>query len=131
MAGIVLASYLTWTHYYPPENDFCTLDPFWDCGKVRESPYSEVLGLPVAVIGLGGFVAILVLILLRFLKYDWPLTERFPLLILVFALVGAAFGTYLTYLEFFVILAVCILCLASFLIILATVALAVPLWRMA
>jgi uncharacterized membrane protein len=131
VAGTILAGYLTYTHYYPPEHDFCDINNFLSCSGVRESPYAGILGVPVAVIGLAGFVAILVLTLLRFFKYDWPMTEQFPLLILLLSAAGTGFGVYLTYLEFFVILAVCLLCLASFFLITISLVVAYRLYRMA
>jgi uncharacterized membrane protein len=130
VVGLLIGAYTTYLHYSPDESAFCNIDDFLNCEVVGNSTYAVLFGIPVAVIGLGGFVALVFLAAARFLWYDAPLTGRFPLLILVFAGAGSAFSAYLTYLEFFVIYALCILCFAAFFLILAVFGLAYGHWRL-
>lgn len=81
------------------------------CASVNESRYSVVYGIPVAAIGVIGYIAIL--LVLAFEK-----RIRLPLLtpeLMVFgmSLVGVLYSAYLTYLEFYVIHAVCPFCVLS------------------
>jgi uncharacterized membrane protein len=99
-AGALIAGYLTWVH-------FAELEPFCvggggACERVQSSPYARLAGVPVAVIGLAGYLAILASLALP----DRSLTA-------FLALVGAGFSAYLTYLELAVIHAICQWCVAS------------------
>lgn len=102
-AGVAVAGYLTWVHY-------ADLQPFCvggagGCERVQTSRYAELAGVPVAVIGLAGYVAILLAALVP--------GERARLTCAGLALVGVAFSVYLTYLELFVIDAICQWCVVS------------------
>jgi len=113
LAGVALSGYLLANHY-GIGSGICSINPTIDCDKVNTSPYSEILGIPVALIGMLGFVAIFVVGYLgRFYPDTW-VGERYGLLLVLLALVGAVFATYLTYIELFVILAICPFCVASF-----------------
>lgn len=75
------------------------------CKTVAESAYSELLGIDVAVLGVAGYV---MLLLAAMLRGDGARMAGFAL-----ALVGFGFSIYLTYLELFVIDAICQWCVAS------------------
>jgi uncharacterized membrane protein len=100
VVGAAIAGYLTWVHY-------AELQPFCvggggACERVQSSPYAELAGAPVAVLGLAGYLAVL---------GSLALPDRSTTAFL--ALVGAGFSAYLTYLELEVIHAVCQWCVAS------------------
>lgn len=82
------------------------------CETVQLSPYARFLGVEVALIGVLGYVAFLVLALLglqpRHAGRSWPAR-----LLLVLSGGALLFTLYLKYLEFFVIHAVCRWCVAS------------------
>jgi uncharacterized membrane protein len=81
------------------------------CHFVNFSPYSEISGIPVSVFGLSAFLAILCILLLEErLKIA---KENGPLGIFGIGLGGVAFTAYLTYLEIYVIKAICPFCVAS------------------
>jgi uncharacterized membrane protein len=87
--------------------------PVGDCNAVQSSPYARLFGvLPVGILGLAGYLGIL-------LAWSWRrlrptgLSRRAPAAIFAMALFGTLFSVYLTYLEPFVIRAVCIWCLTS------------------
>jgi uncharacterized membrane protein len=75
------------------------------CEKVAASSHSELLGVSVALIGIFGYALLLGAALLR---GDGPRVAGFGL-----ALAGFGYSVYLTYLELFVIEAVCQWCLVS------------------
>jgi len=74
---------------------------------VNRSAYSVVMGVPVALIGVVGYLALLALATLYRTKAETPV------MLLVGALAGLAFALYLTYVEAFVLAVWCILCLSS------------------
>ncbi len=100
--GLGVASYLTYVHY-ADINPVCTSS---SCLKVQTSVYSKLLGIPVAVLGLIGYVAILGSLLA-------PESETSRLATLVFTFAGFGFSMYLTYRELFSIHAVCEWCASS------------------
>ncbi len=100
--GLGVASYLTYVHY-ADINPVCTSS---SCLKVQTSVYSKLIGVPVAVLGLIGYVAILGSLLA-------PESETSRLATLVFTFAGFGFSMYLTYRELFSIHAVCEWCASS------------------
>jgi uncharacterized membrane protein len=101
--GVCVAGYLTYVHY-------AGLEPFCaggghGCERVQSSSYAKLGGIPVAVLGLGGYLAIAAALLAP--------GERARLAAAGLAVVGAGFSAYLTYLELFVIDAICQWCVAS------------------
>jgi uncharacterized membrane protein len=106
--GILVAGYLSWA-YLSDTDVLCS--GVGGCDMVRQSAYSRVLGVPVAVIGLAGYLAILAVLALE--KVSPPLADSAPVLVFGLSLVGTLYSAYLTYLEFFVISAVCPYCIVS------------------
>lgn len=105
--GLAISAYLTWVHYAEVQ-PICS--GISDCERVQTSDYAELAGIPVAVLGLVGYAAILVSLWLR--------VEITVLL----AYVAVGFSAYLTWAELFEIDAICQWCVASAL---TTVAIAV------
>jgi uncharacterized membrane protein len=101
--GLGVASYLTYIHYSgaPP---VCTAGD--SCLKVQTSAYSELAGVPVALMGLIGYVAILLSLLA-------PESETTRFATLMFTVAGFGFSAYLTYRELFTIHAICEWCASS------------------
>jgi uncharacterized membrane protein len=81
------------------------------CSTVNASPYSEIYGIPVAAVGFIGYLAILVTLILE--NYVSFFEENGPLLEFGMGLAGVVYSAYLTYLEFYVIHAICPFCVAS------------------
>lgn len=102
-AGLLISAYLSWVH-------FVGVDPVCvggggGCETVQSSRYATVLGVPVAVLGIIGYASLLLSAVMR--------GEVGVYLGFLFALVGTLFSAYLTYLEIFVIHAICQWCVAS------------------
>ena len=103
VAGLLMSAYLTWFHLLGV-SPVC-LAGNGGCETVQSSRYAEILGVPVAALGMGGYAGLLLSALLR--------GEGGALLGLFVTLVGVIFSAYLTYLELFVIYAICQWCVAS------------------
>jgi uncharacterized membrane protein len=101
--GTALAIYLTYIHY-KGLNPLCSLGQ--SCIKVQSSQWSKVGGIPVALIGLIGYVGILLAQLI-------PEREEIRLALLGMTLIGFVFSAYLTYREIFSIKAICEECATS------------------
>ncbi len=98
LAGLAISAYLTWVHYAGIE-PVCT--GISDCERVQNSDYAELAGIPVAVLGVVGYAAILVSLALR--------VEVTVLL----SYTAVGFSAYLTWAELFKIDAICQWCAAS------------------
>jgi len=108
--GAGISGFLVANHYAYLSADFCSVASWLDCNEVNQSAWSEILGIPVAAIGLAGFLVLLVLAL------DLRLREapRFrPWQMLALAAVGVAFGLYLLGVELLALHLFCLLCLVS------------------
>lgn len=86
------------------------------CDRVQLGPFGALLGLPVAAYGVGGYLVLLGVSLagLQERWLDHPGPAR---LLAAVSLLGVAFTIYLTYLELFVIRAICWWCVGSAVII--------------
>jgi uncharacterized membrane protein len=113
--GLGVSGYLTWT-YLADTDPYC--GSAHGCADVQNSPYSEVAGIPVPVIGFIGYLVLLVLSLLRG-RLGPDIEIYLPILSFGAALIGVMYSGYLTYLEASVIGAWCYWCVASALIITA------------
>ena len=103
VVGLGVAGYLTFIHY-AGINPACTAGQ--SCVKVQTSVWSEVAGVPVALLGLIGYIGILGSLLA-------PDREETRLLTLALTLIGFGFSAYLTYRELFSIHAICEWCASS------------------
>ena len=102
LAGLLVAGYLTWVHF---DEGALVCVAGGGCETVQESEYGEIVGIPVAVLGLCAYA-----ILLGLIVWDTP-TARLAAAMVAF--VGLAFSLYLLALQLFVIDAVCAWCLAN------------------
>lgn len=82
------------------------------CDVVNNSVYAKIYGVPVAFIGLAGYLVLLALALAA-LKASGPTQRKLLTASFVLALGGFAFSVYLTYIELFVLEAICNWCVAS------------------
>jgi uncharacterized membrane protein len=98
LLGLAISAYLTWVHYADVA-PICS--GISDCERVQTSDYAELAGIPVAVLGIAGYAAILVSLRFR--------VEATVLL----SYVAVGFSAYLTWAELFEIDAICQWCVAS------------------
>lgn len=118
--GLFVASYMAWAeltgnetscpgHTGSLEGTATTLAV--DCGFVQNSIYAKAFGMPVAILGVIGYLGILLVWLLEN-RYSL-LGEYSALLNFGMALFGILFSVYLTYTELFIMYTVCTWCLTS------------------
>ena len=117
LAGAAVAGYLTYVHYQP-DALICTSGG--GCETVQDSSYAELVGIPVALLGLIAFLAVLVLV-----AWDSELARTLAAAI---ALTGVGFAVYLLVLQAFVIDAWCVWCLANDVLIVPLLAV-LTVWR--
>jgi uncharacterized membrane protein len=108
VVGLGVASYLTYVHYAGFGALLCVggHPGHSSCQTVQSSVWSKVDGVPVALMGLIGYVLILATLLA-------PDREETRLATLGLTLVGVGFSGYLTYRELFSIHAICEWCVSS------------------
>jgi vitamin-K-epoxide reductase (warfarin-sensitive) len=101
VVGIIVSA-LALREHYRTDASPCSINERWDCGIVNHSPYAMLFGIPVAVLGMGGY---LLLALLAFRKaYQWML----PLV-----MIALAFAIHLADIEAYVLGVWCIYCAIS------------------
>jgi vitamin-K-epoxide reductase (warfarin-sensitive) len=107
IAGVVVSAVSLQRHYAKSATAFCDVGEKFNCDIVNRSEYSSLMGIPVAGIGVVGYV---VLLALASVYRSRPET---PMRLLVAAAVGLGFALCLTYVEGYVLDTWCILCLSS------------------
>ena len=101
IAGVVV-SILALRVHYSTETQPCSINEKWDCGVVNHSPFAEIEHIPVAVIGIAGYLALAGLAFLR---------QR--ALTFLSAGVGLGFALWLTFIEEYVLQVWCLYCVIS------------------
>jgi vitamin-K-epoxide reductase (warfarin-sensitive) len=101
LAGLIDASLALKVHY-DTGTEPCSINAHWDCGIVNHSSFSMIHGVPVAAIGIAGYLLLAVLAL-----------ARRPLLLLVASGAGLAYAIYLSGIEKNVLQTWCLYCVIS------------------
>jgi vitamin-K-epoxide reductase (warfarin-sensitive) len=107
LAGMAVSAVSLERHYAKSATEFCDFNEKFSCDIVNRSEYSTVSGIPVAAIGVAGYVSLLLL------STFWKSQPETPNRLLGAALAGLAFALYLTYIEAYKLMTWCILCLIS------------------
>ncbi|HZW94179.1 MAG TPA: vitamin K epoxide reductase family protein [Candidatus Eremiobacteraceae bacterium] len=100
--GIVVSALALREHYRTEGDSPCSINERWDCGIVNHSPYAMLAGIPVAALGIAGYILMAAL--------AWRRSYR---LMLAVALVGLAFSLYLARIEQNILGVWCIYCVIS------------------
>jgi vitamin-K-epoxide reductase (warfarin-sensitive) len=98
----VLVSTLALRVHYSTDVQPCSINEKWDCGVVNHSPFAEIAHVPVAALGIVGYLALAVLALAR----------RRALLTFA-AVIGMGFALYLSHIEKDVLMVWCLYCVIS------------------
>ncbi len=122
VGGIVVSSISLEHHYGTSKTAFCDIGENFNCDIVNRSAYSSIAGVPVALIGMLGYAALVGLATV------YRERRETPALLFLGALVGLAFALYLTYIEGWVLGAWCIVCLSSLALIVAITVVSGVLW---
>ena len=100
--GMIVSTLALKVHFDDPGKEPCSINDKWDCGVVNHSPYAMIRGIPVAAIGIAGYLLIAVL----------AFTRRRTLLLLS-VLIALAFALYLTNIEAHILEVWCLYCVIS------------------
>jgi uncharacterized membrane protein len=108
LLGVLVSAYMT--VYKLTDNQTMCLGN-GGCSVVNASPYSEVYGIPVALVGTAGYLAIFSVLAIR--MPSRMLRQNTVLIGFGLCLAGFLFTAYLVYVEIALIRALCPFCLAS------------------
>jgi uncharacterized membrane protein len=109
--GLVVSSISLYHHYGTAASSYCDFGDKFNCDIVNRSTYSVVSKVPVALVGILGYLTLLGLATFYRTKAETPVV------LLITSLPGLSIALYLTYIEAYVLATWCILCLSSLTII--------------
>jgi len=101
LIGAVVSGLALQVHYSTTTSP-CSINEKWDCGVVNHSPYSVIEGIPVALIGIAGYLALL-----------WLGLARQRAVLLIASMAGLAFSLYLAHVERDILGVWCLYCVIS------------------
>ena len=101
----IYLSYIKLTH----TEAFCA--GIGECDVVNTSPYSEIAGIPMALLGASAYVALVILLIVEGRRGFWK--NNSLLIFFGMTLIGLLYSAYLTYIEVAVINAICPFCVLS------------------
>ena len=104
--GIVVSSLALREHYREYGDSPCSINERWDCGVVNHSRYAMLGPIPVATVGIIGYILMGILAMMRAYR-----------LLIVPTFGGLAFSLYLANIEAHVLGVWCVYCVASLVII--------------
>ena len=103
--GIIVSSLALREHYREYGDSPCSINEHWDCGVVNHSRFAMLGPIPVAAVGIIGYVFMAALALMRSYR-----------LLIIPTFAGLAFSLYLANIEAHVLQVWCIYCVASLVI---------------
>lgn len=115
LVGVVVSGMALQIHYSTATSP-CSINEKWDCGVVNHSSYSVIQGIPVALIGIAGYLALL-----------WLGIARQRAVLVLASLAGLAFSLYLAHVERDILGVWCLYCVISLAVIVLIVLLSI-LW---
>jgi uncharacterized membrane protein len=98
----VVVSILALHVHYSTETQPCSINEKWDCGVVNHSPFAEIAHIPVAAIGIAGYLALAGLAFMRQRALTFLAAEA-----------GLGFALWLTFIEEYVLQVWCLYCVIS------------------
>jgi uncharacterized membrane protein len=104
-AGVVVSSLALQVHY-STATEPCSINEKWDCGIVNHSPYAMIGWIPVAAIGIAGYIV------LGYFAFN--ASKR---IVLALAIPALAYALYLTHIEKDLLMVYCLYCVGSLVII--------------
>ncbi len=106
--GLLDSIYLSWIKL---SNQEALCSGIGSCDVVNGSEYSSIVGIPIAIFGAAAYITLLVALLGE--QKNNFLKENGPLIVFGVSLFGFLYSLYLTYVELFVIYAICPYCVLS------------------
>ena len=102
MMGIIVSSLALREHYREYGDSPCSINEHWDCGVVNHSPYALLGPIPVAAVGILGYILMAILSVIRSYR-----------LLLIPTFAGLTFSLYLANIEAHILEVWCIYCVIS------------------
>jgi vitamin-K-epoxide reductase (warfarin-sensitive) len=102
LLGLAASSLALREHYRTYGDAPCDINERWDCGIVNHSPYAVIRGVPVATIGIAGYLLLGILAFRRAYR-----------VMLILAIPALAFSLYLAHIEQHVLGVWCLYCAIS------------------
>ncbi len=116
LAGLAASVVSSWVHYRllqdPTYASFCDVSSTVSCAQAYTSRFGSIAGVPVALVGAWYFLFVLGLIALC--RRSRVAAENLSGYLFALSTVGLAAVLYLGYASFFVLKAVCLLCVATY-----------------
>jgi len=106
--GLADSAYLAWLKM---SGGLAACGGIGDCESVNASIYSQINGIPIALLGAGAYIAILVFLFLE--SRDDFIGDGSPMIVFGLSLTGTLYSIYLTYIEIAVLKAICPYCVVS------------------
>lgn len=106
--GLLDSIYLVWVKF---TGNYAICGPIGNCESVNSSQYSEIFGVPIALLGAGAYLVMVVLLLLEPRGSFWA--ESGPIIVFGMSLIGVLYSIYLTYIEIAILKAICPYCVIS------------------
>ncbi len=102
LLGLTASSLALREHYREYGDSPCSINERWDCGVVNHSPFAMIAGIPVATLGIAGYILMAALAFRRWYR-----------LLLIPTFAGLAFSLYLANIEAHVLMVWCVYCVIS------------------
>jgi vitamin-K-epoxide reductase (warfarin-sensitive) len=102
LCGVIVSSLALREHYRQYGDSPCSINAHWDCGVVNHSPFAMVGAIPVAALGIAGYILMAALALCRAYR-----------LLLIPTLAGLTFSLYLAHIEKDILGVWCVYCVIS------------------
>ncbi len=118
--GLADSIYLAWIKL---ANATAACAGIGDCESVNNSPYAEIGGIPIAVLGAGAYLLMILVLVMEPRATFWK--ENSPLIVFGLSLVGVLYSVYLTYVEVAILHAICPYCVISAVLLVAILAISV------
>ena len=110
-AGVVVLVDSIYLSYSKLTHQAVFCGTYGGCETVNSSPYSEIAGIPIAILGVGAYLVLLGLLFLERRGGYWRVNG--PILVFGLSLAGVLYSAYLTWIEIAVIHAICPYCVVS------------------
>ncbi len=108
LIGLLDSTYLT---YIKLAHRVAACAGIGDCETVNASVYSEIHGIPIALLGAGAYLVLLFLLIMEPRGEIWAALSAYG--VFGITLTGVIYSAYLTYIEVAVLHAVCPFCVLS------------------
>lgn len=110
IVGLVLSSYAFLHNRGFASGSICTVNATINCDVVNKGPYSIFFGVPVALIGVVGYIFLLIGSIMKYRQFE---DRTMSIFLFGLSYLGFGFSLYLTSIEATVLHAWCLICIAS------------------